>query len=107
MQWTVEYLNAVVEEEFEVLPRDLRARFEHIVALLQSGGVASLRSHHAKHLEGPLWEMRLQGRDRIARVIYVTEADRRIVVVRIFIKKTQKTPRREIELALRRVKEGL
>ncbi len=47
------------------------------------------------------------GRDGIARALYVVIRARRVVVVRVFIKKTQKTPRREIDLALQRAKEGL
>ena len=46
-------------------------------------------------------------RDGIARALYVTAVGRRVVVVRAFIKKTQKTPNREIELALKRAKELL
>ena len=49
--------------------------------------------------------MRLKGKDSIARAAYVTAKERRVVVVRFFEKKTQKTPRREIELALKRAKE--
>jgi len=49
--------------------------------------------------------MRLRGRDGIARTLYVTAAVKRVVVVRAFVKKSQKTPRTEIELALRRAKE--
>jgi phage-related protein len=48
-----------------------------------------------------------RGKDGIARAIYVMGAGRRIVVVRVFIKKTQETPNREIELALKRAKEVL
>ena len=62
---------------------------------------------HVKHLTGPLWEMRLRGRDGISRALYVTVRDKRVVVVRVFLKKTHKTPRQEINLALRRAKEVL
>jgi len=41
----------------------------------------------------------------IARALYVTARGERVVVVRVFAKKTQKTPHREIELALKRAKE--
>jgi phage-related protein len=41
--------------------------------------------------------MRVKGNDGFARAIYVTAAGRRVVVVRVFVKKAQKTPRREIE----------
>jgi len=53
----------------------------------------------------PLWEMRMKGKDGIARAAYVTATGKRVVVVHVFPKKTQKTPRREIEKALRRAKE--
>jgi len=51
--------------------------------------------------------MQLKGRDGISRALYITAVGRRVVVVRVFIKKTQKTPNREIELALKRAKELL
>jgi phage-related protein len=47
----------------------------------------------------------MKGRDGIARAIYVTASGRRAIVVHVFVKKTQKTPRREIEMALKRAKE--
>jgi phage-related protein len=59
---------------------------------------------HVKHIEGKLWEIRATGRDGIARALYVTTAPRRVIVLCAFVKKTQKTPRREIELALRRAR---
>jgi phage-related protein len=105
MRWTVELLSATVRAELEAQPRDIRARYLRIVELIESHGLERIREPYVKHLEGPLWEMRLKGHDRIARAVYVTARGRRVVVVRVFAKKTQKTPRREIELALRRAKE--
>lgn len=82
----------------------MRARFRRIVELIQGYGLEHLREPHVKHLEGPLWEMRMKGKDGISRAIYVTAKSRRVVVVRVFVKKAQKTPRREIDLALERAK---
>jgi phage-related protein len=65
----------------------------------------NLGEPHVKHLEGKLWELRLTGRDGIARALYVTAIGRRVVVVRAFVKKIQKTPSAEIKLALRRAKD--
>ena len=45
------------------------------------------------------------GRDGISRAIYVTAAGRKVVVVRVFIKKTQNTPPRELDIARQRAKE--
>jgi len=49
--------------------------------------------------------MRMKGKDGISRAVYVTAKGRRVVVLRVFLKKTQKTPRREIEIALERARE--
>jgi phage-related protein len=105
MTWKVEFADATAQAELLDLPRDMRAKFEHIVKLIESFGLERVREPYVKHLQGPLWEMRLIGRDGIARSIYVTASGRRVIAVRTFRKKSQKTPRGEIELALRRVKE--
>jgi len=70
-------------------------------------GLQQVHEPYIKHLEGSLWEMRMKGKDGIARAAYVTAVGRRIVIVRVFPKKTHKTPRSEIELALKRAKEVL
>jgi phage-related protein len=103
--WTVEFVNEDVQRALQRQPEDIRARFLRIVEIIQSHGLESVREPYVKHLEGPLWEMRMKGRDGIARAAYVTAKGRRIVVVHVFGKKTQKTPRREIELALQRAKD--
>ncbi|MEQ8968433.1 MAG: type II toxin-antitoxin system RelE/ParE family toxin [Azospirillaceae bacterium] len=103
--WTVETLDATVDAELDALPADMRARFVRIARLLETFGAEKVGALHVRHLTGPLWEMRMRGRDGISRAIYVTARGERIVVVRAFVKKTQKTPRREIELALRRAEE--
>lgn len=105
MPWIVEVLDARVRDELEALPADMRARFRRIVELIQGYGLEQMREPHVKHLEGPLWEMRMKGKDGISRAIYVTSRGRRVVVVRVFVKKTEKTPRREIDPALERAKE--
>ena len=105
MGWTVETLNDVVDAELEELPADMLARFHYISQLIEEFGLERVREPHVKHLRGSLWEMRLKGKDGISRALYVTAVGRRVVVVRVFIKKTQATPHREIELALKRVKE--
>lgn len=56
-------------------------------------------------LQGKLWEIRLKGRDGISRALYVTAARRRVIVVRVFVKKTHETPDHEIKLAWERAKE--
>jgi phage-related protein len=86
-------------------PTDIRASFLRITRLIEAEGIHKLREPYAKHLEGPVWKMRMKGRDGIARAAYVTASGQRVVVVHVFAKKTRKTPRREIEIALKRAKE--
>jgi phage-related protein len=105
MAWSVELLDNRVRNELEALPADMKARFRRIVELIQEYGLELVHEPHVKHLEGALWEMRMRGRDGISRAVYVTARSRRVVVLRVFVKKTQKTPRREIEIALQRAEE--
>ena len=105
MPWRVEILNEAVAAELAALPEDMQARFVRLADRITSAGLQSLGRPHVKHLEGKLWEMRLAGRDGIARVLYVAAIGQRVVVVRVFVRKTQKTPRAEIELALQRARE--
>ena len=106
MAWRVRTLNATVDGELDALPADMRARFARIAGLIASVGLERVGMPHVRHLTGPLWEMRLGGRDGIARALYVTATERQVVVVRAFVKKTRRTPRREIELALKRAGEA-
>ena len=105
MTWRVEILNDTIAAEIAALPADMQARFLRLSERIGQAGLESPGEPHVKHLVGKLWELRLTGRDRIARALYVTAIGRRVVVVRAFVKKTQRTPPAEIELALRRAKE--
>jgi phage-related protein len=105
MSWEVEILNETVGAEIIALPADIQARFLRLADRIRIAGLHSLGEPHVRRLEGKLWEMRLTGRDGIARALYVTALGQRVVVVRAFVKKTQNTPRSEIALALSRAKE--
>jgi phage-related protein len=104
---TVETLNAAVDAEINALQADMRAQLTRISFMIQEFGLERMHEPHVKHLQGPLWEMRMRGRDGISRAIYVAARGKRVVIVRAFVKKTQKTPRHEIELALSRAKQVL
>lgn len=105
MTWTVETLNDIVDTELSALPNDMKAKFVWISNLITEHGLEKVGSPYTKYLEQGLWEIRLKGRDGISRALYVTTRPKRVVVVRVFVKKTQKTPRKEIKLALERAKE--
>jgi phage-related protein len=102
--WIVEYLLPAVDERAS-LPPDMRARLQRMVETIQVHGLLALPRDWVKPLGDKLWELRITGKDGIARAIYVTATGRRVVVVRIFMKKTPKTPKRELELARHRAKD--
>ena len=105
MRWVVETLNSIVDAEISALPADMRARFVRLTELIEQVGFEALPRNSVKHLEERLWELRMTGRDGISRAIYITAEQRRVVVLRAFIKKTQKTPPRELAIARQRAKE--
>jgi phage-related protein len=105
MSWTVGFVNAAAEAEVFALPPDMLARFLRIGDMIRDNGLMAMREPHVKHLTGKLWEIRVKGRDGIARSIYATASGQRVTILRTFIKKTQTTPPREIDLALARLKE--
>lgn len=105
MPWSVSVLDVRVIEELAAQPQDIRAKFIRICELIEAHGLQRVREPYVKHLHGQLWEMRMSGRDGIARAVYVTASGQRVVVLRVFTKKTQKTPKSEIDIALARAKE--
>lgn len=88
-----------------MLAQDIRQRFARIVDLIEEYGLPTVGEPYVKHLEDKLWEMRMKGKDGIARAIYVTAKGERVVVVHAFVKKTQRTPAAALDVARKRAKE--
>ncbi|MEQ1694949.1 MAG: type II toxin-antitoxin system RelE/ParE family toxin [Hyphomicrobiaceae bacterium] len=105
MAWTVNTLNELVDAEIEVLPADMRARLVRLSGIIEEHGLDALPRDTVDHLDDKLWELRIRGKDGISRAIYVTASGQRVVIVRVFIKKTQKTPNKELRLARERAKD--
>lgn len=105
MSWSVETLNAAVDAEIRALSAELQGKLIRVVDAVQALGPMGLPRDWSKHLGDGLWELRFHGRDGIARAIYVTAAPRRVIIVRVFVKKSQKTPHQELDLARVRAKE--
>lgn len=105
MAWSVDTLNETVDAELDELPADMRARLVRISELIASVGLPHVKEPHVRHVRGLLWEIRLKGKAGIARALYVTAREQRVVILRAFIKKTEKTPASEIDLALQRARE--
>lgn len=100
--WTVT-LHPLAEPELLALPSDMQARFVRIAEMLEEFGPQRMGLPHIRPLESKLWEMRMQGRDGIARAVYAAVHQRRLLVLHVFVKKTQTTPRSAIATALDRL----
>jgi len=103
--WVVIFADHRAEKEIAELADDVRADFLRIVEMLETHGPEKVHAPYVKHLQGKLWEMRMRGKDGIARAVYLAVHGKRLAVLHAFVKKTQQTPREAIELALKRGKE--
>lgn len=103
MRWTVETLN-IVDSEIEDLPLSLQARFIRLMEMVEQVGLEQIHEPHVKHIEGKIWELRAKAAEGIARGLYVTMTGRRVVVLHVFVKKSQKMPRSALDIARERMK---
>ena len=104
MNWQVTFYSVALEEEVLQLPAGFVARFLRYAERMEIYG-PDLGMPHTRAIGEGLFELRLKAAEGIARVLYCTLVGRRIVVLHQFVKKSEKTPRRELEVAKRRMKE--
>jgi phage-related protein len=104
--WSV-YYDPRLEEWLEIIPADIKAKILRIIDLLIEYGPSNVKEPYVKSIRGhkKLYEIRARGKDGIARVFYLTWQGQKIVLLHGFIKKTMKTPRREVDVAVQRMAE--
>ena len=106
MNWSIEYYSEVVEQFILQFPPGLLARYLRFTDLMLEFG-PNLGMPHTRAMGEGLFEIRVKGQEGIARVFYCTIVRRRMVMLHAFIKKSQKTPKREFDIATRRQREVL
>lgn len=104
MDYTISYYSGEVQERILELPDTLAARYIVLTRRMVALG-PNLGEPHTKAFGSGLFELRLKGAEGIARVFFCTLVGRRIVMLHSFIKKSNKTPPREREIAEARMKE--
>jgi len=102
--WTVTFYSSAVEAEILALPAGFVARFVRYAERMEVYG-PDLGMPHTRAIGDGLFELRLEAAEGIARVFYCTLVGRKIVILHQFVKKTERTPQRELEVARRRLKE--
>ena len=104
MKWEFIYYSERVEKDIRLMPNGLCYEFYAMKKLMEEKG-PSLGMPFTKSMSDGLFEMRVRDETGIARVFYCTVTRSEIVILHSFIKKTQKTPDRELKLARKRLKE--
>lgn len=106
MAFDVSYFHERVLSEVQSWPADVLADYARLIELLTEHG-PSLRMPHSRAFGDGLFEVRPRGRSGIGRAFYCFLLGKRVVVLHAFIKKTQQTPDKELNLARKRLKELL
>jgi phage-related protein len=104
MKWQFIYYSNRVMQDMLSLPRELLAEFYAMKKIMEEKG-PNLGMPFTKAMGNGLFEMRLRDKDGVARIFYCTIEQNEIVLLHSFIKKTQKTPNHELQLARKRMKE--
>lgn len=104
MRYSIVYYSQEVQEEIMNLPVTLQARFIGLTDRMMEHG-PNLGLPHTNSFGGGLFELRLKGAEGIARVFFCLIVKQQVVMLHGFIKKTQKTPDKELKLAKQRMKE--
>lgn len=104
MTWKIGFYSAKVRDETLALPAGIQANLLHVLELVEEFGPSIGRPHTAPLGKG-LFEIRAKGREGISRSLFCTLRGQEIVILHSFVKKTRKVPKKDIELARKRMKE--
>ena len=88
MKWSIEYYSPKIEEEVLNLPDGLLSRYFRLADLMLEFG-PNLGMPHTRAIENGLFELRVKSKEGIARVFFCTKRGNNIIVLHIFVKKTQ------------------
>ena len=104
MSWKITFYSERVERQTLNFPTDILANFIHIAEMIEALG-PNIGKPYVGSLGSGLYEIRARGREGIGRSLYCTVKGKEIIILCSFIKKSQKTPKKKIDLAIKRMKE--
>jgi len=104
MKWKITYYSEKLQKEILNLPEGIQARYLLLADRMMIYG-PNLGMPHTRALKNGLFEMRLKSTEGIGRVFYFTLAGNEIKMLHCFVKKTQKTPEKELATARKRMRE--
>jgi len=101
MNWKIEFFNESVENDILSMPPYIQARMLKLLELIEKHG-ANLGSPHTEPMGDGLFEVRAKAKEGIGRSLYCYMKGRHIVILHAFVKKSNKTPKNELDLARKR-----
>ena len=104
MTWEIKYHDETLQDAVLALPPGLLARYLYLTDRMGAYG-PELGMPHTRAMGTGLFELRLKSQEGISRVFYCTLVKRRIVMLHQFVKKTDKTPPKDLAIARKRMKE--
>lgn len=104
MSWKVDFFNESVEEAILAMPTKIQARMIRLLELIEKHG-ANLGPPHTEPMGDGLFEIRAKAQEGIGRSLYCYMKGKHIIVLHAFVKKSAKTPKSELHLALKRKRE--
>lgn len=104
MSYGINYFNQKVLDEIESWPVGVLADYARLIELLAQFG-PDVRMPHSRSMGGGLFELRPRGCEGVGRALYCFVSESRVLILHVFIKKSQATPQRELEIARKRMKE--
>lgn len=104
MEWDIDYYNEDLQRQILELPAGIQARYLHLTERMLTFG-PDLGMPHTRSMGKGLFEMRMKSKEGIGRVLFCTLPGRRIFMLHAFIKKSSKTPARDLKIARARLKE--
>ena len=104
MSWKITFFNHKVEADTLAFPAGILANFLHILEMIEDFG-PNIGKPYTASMGNGLFEIRAKGKEGIGRSLFCMEKGQEIIILHSFIKKTQKTPKRELDKARRRMKE--
>ena len=104
MKWNVSFYSKKVKSETLSFPAGILANFLHIAEMIEEFGPA-LGAPYTNPLGKGLFEVRSKGKEGIGRSFFCAVKNREVIILHSFIKKSQKTPKREMKIARKRLKE--
>ncbi len=104
MKWAIEFFNDTVEADTLSLPAKILAKMLHIFEMIEEHG-PNLGKPYTDAFGNGLFEVRAKGAEGIGRSFFCYASGKKIIILHSFVKKTQKTSKKEIEIALMRKKE--